>query len=385
MKIGVDARLLTKQKTGIGYFLDHLLTQMLSLDHKNQYYLLSDRPIVFPLARSCPNVATIIYQDGIVFRKSFYYRWKLSSFLEKQGLDLDVFWAPSHIFPSGLPLKTKKLLTVHDFTYLVVPKACSRYNRLIMKMMFPSSVKEADYIACVSHTTQNDLENLFAKEIKGKKVCTIYNGGNGEATTGKNGMGGQREEKEAIPERIAPILGKRFILFVGTIEPRKNLSVLVDAAPLLKGKAQIVVAGKLGWETKEMTEKIQHTENLIYLGYITDEEKEVLMKNCFCQIEPSIYEGFGLPVVECMQEGRLALVADNSSLREIVEMPELRFETHSAENLADQLNQLISHPDLYDKALQYCNKRARDFSWKEAAKQYLTLLEACGNENTDHQ
>lgn len=366
MNIGIDARSLVEQKTGFGYFLENTLRELLRLDRANNYILFSDREI--HLDFSYPNLFEVRYKDGLFIKKTFYYRWCLAKWIKKSGMHLDVFWGVQHFLPKKLDEETKAVLTIHDFTPMKYPATTTKFNRVVTSILFSPSLRDANEIVCISESTRSELEELYPCETSGKSIRVIYESGNPPAADAPT--------KIDISQQVREVLGQQFVLFTGTIEPRKNIRTLIEAAPLLKSEALVVVCGKLGWESSEIKDQLQNTENLVYLGYVSQEEKRVLMKHALCQIQPSQYEGFGIPVVECLQGGGIAVVADNSSLKEIIQMPELRFETGNAQDMSSVIKSLVHNHNLRRRAKEYCNNRASFFDWAKTARQYLSVFSA---------
>ena len=364
MIIGVDARTLIAQKTGFGYFLQNTMDAILRIDHENEYILFTDRDIVFN--SDALNVHVFRYQDGPLLRKTFFYRWGLAKQIRKAGIKLDVFWGTTHFMPHSLGTDVLKVLTIHDFTPYKFPAATTRFNRIVTRSLFPGSVKDSDVLVSISKSTEMDIDLFAAKEAFGKKKVVVYEGGTATCS--------DEARKSYATARIRDLDSRPFVLFTGTIEPRKSIRTLIEAAPLLKDTASIVLCGKFGWETDEVRELLKATDNLSYLGYVTQGERDWLMSHAVCQIQPSLYEGFGLPVVECLQNGGICVVADNSSLHEIVELDSLRFRTGDAADLAEKVRGLVNNIDIVEEAKAYCSNRALDFSWDKTAKEYLDLF-----------
>ncbi len=365
MIIGIDARPLVEKKTGFGYFLSNMLKELLKIDSINTYYLFSDRAIHFN-ENNYTNVHKILYQDSFYCPKTFYFYYKLARTIKEIGIQLDVFWGTEHIMPRGFSKNVKCILTIHDFTHILFPKSTTKYNLLITKLLYKKSIRNADTIICISNNTKAQLKQFYAKEIKDKDVLMIYEGGfPSDQKKTKNDYSNLRREVEELSNDC-------FLLFIGTIEPRKNISLLIEAATKLKiHNIKIVICGKIGWEKKSIVEKLYSTENLIYLDYVSDSEKDFLMTNAFCQVQPSLYEGFGLPIIESMQRGTVVLVADNSSMKELVEVDYLKFETENSDDFCKKVLLLYNNKNLYSLAKKYCLNRAIQFNWEEAAKQYL--------------
>lgn len=365
MIIGVDARPLVEKKTGFGYFLENTLLAMLAAENDNRYVLISDRDIVFKSRTS--RVSYYRYIDKFPF-KTFYYYSRLAGQLMRDGVQLDAYWGTEHFLINHLP--APQLLTVHDFTPRYFPKATTFFNRIVTSLLFKPSLRLANTIVCISNATRTDLLRLYGKEVSDKKVEVIYHGGN---------TGNPVTEFPNISNSVKKLLNDRYILFVGTVEPRKNVELLVDAAPKLVGVAKIVVCGKFGWESKEFKEKLNNTENLVYLDYVSQSDKVALMNHCICFTLPSWYEGFGMPVVEAMQAGAVTLVANNSSLSELVTMEELLFITGDTEDFVEKAKQLVMDESLLARAHDYCRRRGKYFSWDTAAKEYLAAFDQMVN------
>lgn len=368
MNIGIDARALIAKKVGFGYFLQNMLEAILEIDHDNIYFLFTDRGISFDISKY-KNIKIVYYEDSLLLPKTFYYFFKLHSVIKSNNIQLDVFWGPMHILPVGLGRSVFKILTIHDFTHLKFPSSTTVYNLVVSKLFFKPSIMLSDAIVCISKSTLKDLIEYFKMNNSSKNILCVYEGG----YYNKNSQN-IKYNVENIHNNILSVNNERYVLFLGTIEPRKNLSILIKAAPLLKGKIKIVVCGKIGWEKRSIINKLHNTENLYYYDYINEDEKIFLMRNSFCQVQPSIYEGFGLPVVESMQAGSIVLVANNSSLREIVEPQELRFETHSVKDFCNKLLNLINDKELFKDMKEYCIERGKFFTWNKAAYSYIALF-----------
>lgn len=368
MNIGIDARSLVEKKVGFGYFLMNMLEEILQIDTENNYYFFSDREIVFDFQKY-KNVKVVQYKDTLLFPKSFYYYYQLPRFIKKSGINLDVFWGTMHLMPRGFDNTVKRLLTIHDFTHLKYPKSTTKFNLLISRLFFGPSILNSDEIICISNNTKKELYEYYSKECKNKHVRIIYEGGYSRKELEKLSF-----DRKKIRKEILEVEKDKYLLFVGTIEPRKNIQLLINAAPKLKDIAKVIVCGKIGWEKNEIVSMLKSTDNLVYFDYISQDEKLFLMNNSFCQVQPSLYEGFGLPVVESMQAGSVVLVADNSSLSELIENDKLKFETLCVDEFCEKVKKLSSDAELYGRMKDYCKKRGNFFSWRKAATEYMQLL-----------
>ena len=369
MTICVDARALTEKMTGFGRYLGSTLDELLARDSVNQYILLSDRKICYDSGRF-ENCRKLEYRDSLLFPRSFYFVFRLPAYLKKKGIAPDVFWESQQLMPFRLPEKARKVLTVYDLTYKKYPGHTTFFNLLLSRLFYRASVRRADDLVCISENTERELRCFFPEETADKRIHMIYPGG----LSPDAGEGGADES--AVKKEVSDAAGGRFILFVGTVEPRKNIPLLLDAAPMLKGTAAVVICGKPGWESRDVLRRLKNTDNVVYLDYITETEKRYLIDRAFCCAVPSVYEGFGLPAVEAMQSGRIVVAADNSSLSEIVEMDELKFRTDDRRDFCEKVKRLASDQELRKAASDYCLRRGAQFSWKKCAMGYLDIFGA---------
>lgn len=368
MNIGIDARVLTEKKAGIGYYLESLLSNILNIDSKNKYYLFSDRKIVFNGIENYKNVTCIYYKDSFLLRKSFFYSYRLDKIIKENDINLDIFWGTQHILPLKLPDKIKKVLTMHDVVAYEFPKTMSLYNYFINKIFIPKSLKVSDKIISISKSTDKGINKYLGKYVDNKKMKVIHSGSDSKEYS-------VQEEKEFF-ERHSFLEKGKYLLFVGTLEPRKNVDTLIKAFELVREKAyfKLILCGKKGWKytkTQELISNSKFKEDIINLDYVDNNDKFLLMKNSFTFIFPSLYEGFGLPVVEAIKMGTIAVVADNSSLVEIIEDKRLRFDTMNFSELAEKIIKIYNDKNMYQELRCYCTDRAKDFNWVKTAKAYL--------------
>ena len=371
MNIGLDARTLTDKKTGMGYYLESVLNNILTMDKENNYFLFSDREIVFSKVQNFTNLHIVEYNDGIVLKKSFFYAYKLKSVIKNKNIKLDVFWGTQHVLPLNLSKDIKKIVTMHDVVAYIMPETMTKYNYIINKLLIPKSLLVSDKIISISQSTDAGIKKYLSKYTKNSEMKVVYSGADTKKFT--------EEEEIKFFEKYKDygfIKENKYLLFVGTLEPRKNVKTLIKAFKIIKKETdlKIILCGKKGWKYQEVDEMIQNPkfkDCIINFDYVTNDEKLLLMKNCFAFVFPSLYEGFGLPVVEAMKMGALSIVSNNSSLKELVEKDELRFETLEYKELASKIIDLYDNNKVYQELKEYCKERAEAFDWKETAKFYL--------------
>jgi glycosyltransferase involved in cell wall biosynthesis len=178
-------------------------------------------------------------------------------------------------------------------------------------------------------------------------------------------------------------IAKPYILFVGTIQPRKNIAKLIEAVSLLKEKqVQLVVVGKKGWLWEEILaapEKFKIADRVKFLDFVTNEDLPILYKNALCFVLPSLYEGFGLPVLEAMKFGCPTVISNVSSLPEVGGDASLYFDPQSVDDIAEKLDKVISDEKLRAEMTEKGYNQVKKFSWEKTAKQTLDVLLELGS------
>jgi glycosyltransferase involved in cell wall biosynthesis len=280
--------------------------------------------------------------------------------------DADIFHATEHLLPR---LKhTRSVFTLHDLIFQFDPDSHKPLNIAFLKTMMPRFLRAADAIIAVSECSKRDAINLYG--IPADKIHVIYEGVDHKFTP------------IADPERLAHVRTKyhlpdRFILHVGTIEPRKNLPLLFEVTA--QTKEHIVVAGKLGWLTDPILAKVKELgieERVTFTGFIDDDDLPALISSANVLAMPSKYEGFGLPVLEALACGTPVVASNAASLPEVggdavlYAWPEdVRSWTHL---LTLALNDIELRGWLREKGL----RQAAKFRWDTMARETLKIYRA---------
>ncbi|WP_444941388.1 glycosyltransferase family 4 protein [Microbulbifer sp. ZKSA004] len=356
-KIAVDARPLSIRTTGIGRYTLALLELMLESEH--EWYLYSDKPLL----RSFESLNNVKVRSGTVSKSS------LSSIFSQVVFPLwawkdkvDIFWSPRHHLPLFLGPSVVRVVTIHDLVWQRFPQTMSRFGLLLERLLMPPSLMMADSVITVSQSVSKDLQQSYPK-------CT--------------------RKIKAIHE--APFLGLanrpgplgNYFLFVGTIEPRKNLSSLLQAYSLYRSSVTdplpLKICGGKGWgmpELEGMVRALGIEKGVEILGHIVDDQLAKLYQEARALLIPSLYEGFGLPIVEAFSQGTAVLTANRGAMAEIAGGAALIVNPDSVEEIAQSLI-VLSEDHLKVMELQ-CSalKRASEFSWDRAAAETLSLIES---------
>ncbi|KKP52913.1 MAG: mannosyltransferase B-like protein, partial [Candidatus Roizmanbacteria bacterium GW2011_GWA2_33_33] len=282
--------------------------------------------------------------------------------------NIDVYFSPAHYLPRFCPVP--QVVTIHDLAYLYFPEDFIKKDLWQLKNWTNFSIKKASRIIAVSKTTKKDIIKNY--DVNENKVTVVYNG---YEKLFKN-----LEIKNSNLNKNLKFKIKNFILFVGTIQPRKNLEVLIDAFDKfsqINKDFKLIIVGKKGWLYESIFEKIKMMnldKKTIFTGHVTDEELIWYYKNAFCFVLPSLYEGFGIPVLEAMGYDCPTIVSMSSSLPEIGGDASLYFDPINSDDLLEKLNTFQDDDKLRKELISKGRQRIKDFSWEKCAKATLDVI-----------
>jgi glycosyltransferase involved in cell wall biosynthesis len=317
---------------------------------------------------------------------------KPGTFWTQFGLPMDlytnkkrphVFFSPTHYGPRFSPIPT--VVSVMDLSYVHYPYLFTKKDLYQLKSWTAYSVKGASRVITISQSSRNDIINYY--KLPEEKVNVVYPGikqGSGFRDGSLN--------MENIRNKYN-ILG-RYILFVGTIQPRKNITSLIQAfAKISKldsqrskiegGDLNLVIVGKKGWlyeETMDAPKKFGVEKEVRFLDFVNDEDLPSLYKHAECFVLPSLYEGFGLPVLEAMKYGCPVVTSNVSSLPEAGGDAALYFDPEDIEDIAKTLQKVVNDQDLRSEMIKKGHAQVDRFSWKKAAGETLEILKEVGSQ-----
>lgn len=370
MRIGIDGRALTQKRAGIGTYTYELIKGLNNLDKKNEYYIYSNKEVYidFPLNNNFKIVVSK-FRIGTI-----WLYLKLPKILYKD--QIDTFLGTQHVLPkrNKYTKNIRFILTVHDVALLKIKGIGKWYNTIIQKMFVKKSCENANKIITISNSTKEDLIELF--NLNKEKIQTIYLGVNP-----KQNIKLTSSEKKKIKEKYG-VSDKKFIFFLSTIEPRKNVVTLIKAFNIFKEKnseMKLVLSGGLGWKYKKVLkeiEKSKYKQDIILTGYISKEEKAYFYKNCAFFAFPSLYEGFGIPVLEAMQNEAIVVTSTNSSLPEVGGNAAIYYDNVlNPIELASSFDEVctITKKD-NEKRIKEGLQIANAFQWNKTAEETLKVL-----------
>jgi glycosyltransferase involved in cell wall biosynthesis len=359
MKIGIDAsRISLEQKTGTEWYSYYIIKNLLDIDQKNQYFLFSREKLPAEFLKY-KNVQNIVLKWPL---KKFWTLNKLS--LSLKNYDLDLFFSPAH----NLPLtKIKKVITWHDCGYEYFPDHYSRTQLLSLKMG-ARALKKADYIISPSLNTKDDIIKFYG--IGEDKIFVI-----------PHGIDFEKYKQTDINEEVRNKYGikKDYILYIGRLESRKNIVNLIKSFESLRDKNkdfQLVLVGKasLGFrEIKDQIEESAYKEDIKIIGWINEKDKISLLKKAklFCLI--SLFEGFGMPLLEAMLCQVPVLVSNLDVFRELG-LADICFTENNIGSISSKMENLLSEEEVRDKLIKKNLEAVQNFDWQKSAQETLEVF-----------
>lgn len=386
MVIGVDARtLLDKQYSGVPEYTSKLLQALLVADSTDEFRLFTNSFKSDNIARLDKwklEVKATRYPNKLfnfVLQKLFKYP-KLDTLLENPKGKLELFFAP-HINFTSLSGKVPSILTIHDLSYLRYPEFFSLRKNLWHRIIDVKRLAgQFNCLVAVSENTKQDIVELLA--VPEEKVKVIYSGVNEEYRVIEAGALELQEVKEKYS------LPDKYILSLGTIEPRKNpvaiiqaFDQLLTAHPELQ-EYHLVFTGREGWLTDEVDEALSQVKfraQISFIGFVPSSDKPALYNLASLFVYPSFYEGFGFPPLEAMACGVSVITSAASSLPEVVGSAAVLVDAYDQNSLVRAMEQVLGDEALAAKLRGEGLAQAKKFSWQKTAGEYLSLFNELTN------
>ena len=365
MRIAINARsILLKRPTGIGRYTYHLIDNLGTIDSNNQYQLYVQKKF-WDTKRTLPKFSYSNFQT-----KTDFFGRGPNRFLK----GVDIYHSPS---PDTIDIeKPKVVVTIHDLIYKTYPQGHTQETIDLTQRHMQQIVKRADHIICISQNTRGDLHRFF--DFPKEKTSVVYNGVDHRQFY----LLGPQEKLEAKEALVQMGIVDPFILFVGTIEPRKNLAGLLEAFASLRQKKQfkgkLVVAGMKGWmmqSVEPLMARLGIKEDVIFTGFISDDQLRILYNLAEVFVFPSFYEGFGFPIVEAFCCGGAVVCSNVSSCSEIAADAALSVEPENISQIAEAVKKLLEDKACNQDFRQKALKRAEFFSFHKTAKETLDVYE----------
>lgn len=370
MNITVDLRSLrSREHSGVESYATHLLEKVIDTDRENSYTLFYNgyRQKGF---------------DQLKFVNSHYAQSRIPNrllnlamkFFKKPKLEqlagqTDVLFMPNWL-PVALQERTKLLLTVHDLSPLLMPEMYDLKARLWHRFInLKKLIKRANHILAVSEYTKNSLVERW--QIAPENITVTPLGVDHKRYHAGLSVDGLRDVRNRYG------LPGEFYLYLGTIEPRKNLARIIEAYNQLDSDVSLVIAGKWGWKYNEIIKAIENSpkkRNIFVIGYVAEDDKPYLMKLATAFVWPSLYEGFGLPVLEAMSVGTPVITSHVTSIPEVVGDSAIMVDPYHTEYIAEAMQKLATDNSLHHIYSRKGIERAKLFDWSRTATLTLEAL-----------
>ena len=379
MRIGIDCRkfydIFLNRGAGVERYTYHFVKTLLKQDENNEYVLFfySDiSPETIHKVKATNSRLKIVK----IFRSTSRIplvdsHFRFARCLKRENLDLTIF--PANVIP--LSYRRKSILVVHDLAIYLHPEWFPENQWFSTKILVPLSLRKAKTVVTVSHNTKKDLLEIF--KINEEKVRVIYPG----VVVKDNYI---EEEKQKVLKKF-DIRGD-YILYLGTIEPRKNIKSLITAFSTYlfeneESKVTLVLAGIKGWKFQPIFKYLQNINHRLpksqikYVGKVSNRERNILLKNTQAFIFPSKYEGFGFPVLEAMAMKVPVVTSNNSSLREIAgEGAALLVDPEDANDIRRSIKKVLEDKLLKRQLVMAGEKRVEKFTWENSVAKFQTLI-----------
>lgn len=374
MRIGFNGRYVQKTLSGIEYYLLNLVSGLSEIDRSNEYFIFLNRQ-----AFTDESARSHLDKTGVNIRVSDRFSGsrlsRLSWDYATLGRDLnrekiDLFHGPSFSVP--LVKTCPSVVTIHDMAFRHTPESYTRLNRYYFKVLLPLVVKKVAAIITDSQSSKRDIVNLLS--VPEEKVSVVYPGVSPEFRDIRGDESGDRV-------RCKYKTGKSFIFNVsGLITPRKNLDTLIKAYARLKDTGlidrKLVIVGRAAWNyggVFDLVSRLRLDNDVIFTGSVPKEDLVELYNSADLSVFPSLYEGFGFPVIESMSCGTPVVCSNTSSLPELAGEACRLVDPTDDEGLSEAISEILSDTDLRDDMSRRGLVRAKGFDWKETAKRTLEV------------
>lgn len=372
MRIGIDFTSAIQQRAGIGRYTRELVRALADLDDVNDYVLLqASRGAKEPIGAWSDNfhVRSLPLTDH--WLAILWHRLRLPIPVETCIGRIDIFHSPDFVLPPVWRAHT--VLTVHDLSFLTTPETFDPALRDYLSRSVPRAVGHADHILADSQSTKKDLVTHLNADPG--RIAVAY--------PGVDPRFRPLEEPAITAIRNRYRLTQPFILSVGTLQPRKNYSTLIEAYSHLHRNAAgrivpplLVIAGNKGWLYQEIFQTVERLgldDQVRFLGFVPDEDLPALYNAAEVFALPSLYEGFGLPVLEALACGTPVVTSNVSSLPEVAGDAALLVSPHDVEGLTQALYRALTDPELRTRLRERGLTQARKFTWQQTAETVLGI------------
>lgn len=380
MKIAFDGQtLLEKEKTGIGYYTEGLVEHIIEQNAEDQFYI---NVFSFKQNRIKEKILEKYQKKNTKIQICKWFPLRLYKMIWniipipywlffKKKMDL------THFFNFYIPpfVKGKRVCTIHDMTIKAYPKTVRIENRIMMMLNLKKTCKRADRIITSSEFSKKEIVKYM--DVNPDKISVLYSGVNLDLYKPCKNLEKIKKvrDKYSIPDK--------YYLYLGTLEPRKNIERLIMGYGILKSKKEkkipkLVIAGKKGWMYEDIFKLVKEKElldDIIFTGYVTQAEAPILMSGAVAFVFPSLYEGFGMPPLEAMACGTPVITSNCASLPEVVGNDGILVDPYSVEEISNALEEIYIDSEKAKKMSIMGIERAKKFSWDILSERLYEIYE----------
>ncbi|MFA5933033.1 MAG: glycosyltransferase family 1 protein [Microgenomates group bacterium] len=359
------------QRLGSSQIGFELLHHLEKIDHKNEYTILLPSAPLSDLPKTRKG-----WTYKILKPNKLWTRIALPFALYSAKVKPDLIFSPTHYIPRFSPVK--RIVTIFDLSYLHFPEMIPKGDLWKMVNWGKFSIENADHIVTISNFSKKDIIKNY--KIDAEKITAAYPGYD------KNIFKPTRDHKkiDLIKEKYG-IIGK-YIIYIGTIQPKKNLIRLIEAFKPIENLKLVIVGktkglGREGWMFDEILEKpakLGIEDKVVFTGFVPTEELPYLLSDAETFILPSLWEGFGIPAVEAMACGAPVIVSNVSSLPEVVGEAGLLIDPRSVTQTEQAIRTVTTDKKLREKRVKAGLEQAKKYSWNKMAKTVLKVFEEVG-------
>jgi len=368
MRICIDVSPAVHHRAGLGRYAQELTAALLAVDPENDYvafYYRAAEARVDPSLDRLPHLTTNL--DTKPWRMSTLLAHLMRFPQDRLLPRIALFHATDHLLPRLTQVKS--VFTLHDLIFRFYPEMHKPLNRWFLTLMIPRFLQAADAVIAISESTKRDAVKTYG--LDEAKIKVIYEGVNSRFRTRPRDVISAVRHQYGLPER--------YILSVGTIEPRKNLTSLLEAYRALRdggSEFKLVIVGKKGWLYEGFFRKLYELgleQEVIFPGFVPDEDLPAVYSAAGLFVFPSLYEGFGLPVLEAMACGAPVISSTTSSLPEVTGEAALLVDPKSVEALTRAIRDVLDNKELRDELRAKGPRQAAKFTWDTAAHETLAI------------
>lgn len=377
MRIGIDIRNIGKQRTGDEVVFFNLVKNLAKIDGRNKYFLFTDTDDNAVLRYITTNLGIENRNNFeiVSLRSSNKFIWNLCvlpDYLKKNPVDV---FHTQYITPFFVPRNIKIITHIHDISFFAHPEFIKKSDLFFLKALIPVSLKRANKIIAVSKFTKDEIVKYY--KIDPEKIEVVYNAVSGDF------LRSDYSGNELFEIRKKYNLPEEYALYIGTLQPRKNIPVLVESFSRIKEKfpeIKLVLAGNKkahNFDTRidETIERLKISDEIVFPGFVDEKDKGAIFQLAKVFVFSSLYEGFGIPILEAMSQKLPVLASDIPVHREIASDGALYFNPGSIDEMQEKLYNILADENLRENLVNLGLKRLDFFSWKKSAEKIFEIYQ----------